>query len=637
MRKSILFLLCCAVAGNVFGQARYPVSAIAPALLKNAHVVKRLEEQSFEVFSLEKAILKRREVITILDEEGQSAARLVEMYDRLRSIGAIEGSLYDAAGNLVKKVKAKDIGDFGATSDISLYEDNRVKVHDFRYNGYPYTVEYDVEVIYNNTFTFPGWVPQGDEDYSVEKSRFTFTAPAQYTVRYKSFNIQNAPVVATEKEKKSMTWEVGNLPAIKRPFASPPWHELTPTVILSPTTFQVEGYKGDASSWLEYGKFNLLLNQDRDKLPPDVLQQSQKVIAGIADPRDKVKKLYEFMQQRTRYISIQLGVGGWQPFDATYVAQKGYGDCKALSNFMYSLLKANGIRSHYTRIRAGRSTDDLYLMEDFPSNQSNHIVLCVPLAKDTLWLECTSQTDPAGYMGGFTGNRKALAITEEGGKLVATPRYGVEENLQVRKIRGVVDEEGNLTATVSSRYTAMQQDRRYELLHTLSKEKLKEVLNEELHFSTYEINDFSYKSKKDLIPEVDEELKLAVSGYATVSGRRLFITPNLMTRDGHKEIDVEGRTCDFVFGMAYRDVDSIEISIPAGYKVEAMPQAVSLKTSYGNYSFDVTVDGDKIVYNRRMERFAGRFPAKEAAQIAKFYNEIYKADRSRIVLVKKEG
>lgn len=632
----LVFLLFFSLA-NLLAQPKYPVSSIPANLLKDAHVVVRLDEEWFEVISLDEAVHKYKLALTILDEEGKRKARLVENYDRLRKIGNIEGALYDATGNLLRKIKGKEIGDYSATSDISLYEDDRVKVHDFNFSAYPYTVEYEVEIDYNNTYHFPAWVPQSGEKVSVEKSSYTFISPAAYDVRYKAFNLKAGPTLTTEKAKKLMKWDVSNLPAIKRPFAAPPWHELTPAIFFAPSAFQVEGYKGDASDWLAYGKFNLLLNQNRDKLPADLLQKAAQAIDGITDTKEKVKRLYEFMQQRTRYISIQLGVGGWQPFDATFVAQKGYGDCKALSNFMYSLLKAYGIRSHYTKIKAGESNDDRYLMEDFPSNQSNHIVLCVPLERDTIWLECTSQFEPAGYMGGFTGNRKALAITEEGGKLVSTPRYGLAENLQVRNISGAVDETGNLTASINSRYKAMKQDDFFWMLNNMSKEEIKKRLNERFSFSTYEINDFSYRSKKDVLPEMEEQLTLSVSGYANASGRRLFILPNLMSRDGNKEIEVEGRTCDFVFGYAYCDIDTAEFSIPAGYQVEAAPQEVNLKTAYGNYSCKSKVEGTKIFYQRRMDRFAGRFPAKEAAAVAKFYEDIYKADRSRIVLVKKEG
>jgi hypothetical protein len=636
MKSILLLTVITIITLAATAQNQYAVSAIPAALRNNSNVVKRMEDVRYEIRNLHSAVYTFKYAYTILNESGQKYADLVVGYDKLRKISNIEGALYDAGGNQLKKVKGKEINDFSAMSDISLYDDNRVKVHDFNYRSFPYTVAYEVQIEMNNTLFIPGWRPQSYENLAVEQSAYSFVAPEDYVIRYKTFNIKTDPVSKTGKGVKGLRWEVKNLPAVSRPFASPLWNELTPTIYFAPSDFEIEGYKGNASSWAGFGKFQSQLNQGRDKLPPAIQQKAVELTQGLATDEEKVKKLYEFMQQNTRYISIQLGIGGWQPFEASYVAQKGYGDCKALSNYMYSLLKAVNIKSHYALIRGGRSADDRFIMDDFPYDVFNHIVLCVPL-KDTMWLECTSQTDPAGYMGSFTGNRKALAVTEDGGVLLPTPRYDVRENQQVRKLAGKIDEEGNLALQVAARYSGTQQDYYRSLIENMTKEEVKKHLNERLDFSTYEIGNFAYRTQKSKLPHVEEDLAIHVANYATVSGKRLFVLPNIMSRDGRRSIDTADRVYDYVFEDSYTDIDTVELQLPAGYKVEAMMPETTIQTKFGNYSCRVKVEGSTITYYRKIERFAGRFSPKEGAALAEFLSTVYKADRSRLVLVKSEG
>ena len=76
---------------------------------------------------------------------------------------------------------------------------------------------------------------------------------------------------------------------------------------------------------------------------------------------EKAKKIYQFVQDKTRYISVQVGIGGWKPFNTSEVDKLGYGDCKALTNYTMSLLKAAGVTSNYCVVYGG---DDIMSLEE---------------------------------------------------------------------------------------------------------------------------------------------------------------------------------------------------------------------------------------------------------------------------------
>jgi len=300
---------------------------------------------------------------------------------------------------------------------------------------------------------------------------------------------------------------------------------------------------------------------------------------------------------------------------------------------MVALLKEAGITAYYCLIRAGDDEQDI--TADFPSEQFNHVIACVPDAKDTIWLECTSQTTAAGYMGSFTGNRHALIITAEGGKLVTTPKYTAKENLQVRNINAEIDAEGHLKAVVQTNYKAVQQDNLHGPINGLSKEKVMEFLKEEIDLPNYDVQKFDYKERREKIPAIIETLELTGDNYAAVTGRRLFISPNVLTKSHKKLKTDETRKYDVNLEYEYRDIDTVEIKLPAGYEPESIPQDVSVSTKFGCYSASVKVLNDKILYYRSIEQYSGRFSAKDYNELVKYYDQVYKADRNRVVLVRK--
>lgn len=212
----------------------------------------------------------------------------------------------------------------------------------------------------------------------------------------------------------------------------------------------------------------------------------------------------------------------------------------------------------------------------------------------------------------------------------------MNENLQIRSIKATLAEDGTLLVKSNTHYSGMQQDNIHGLINNLSKDKVKEYLHEELDFATYDVNQFNYSQDKSILPVIDETLEITVSNYATVTGKRLFIVPNIMNKTYRKLSATDERKYDIDLGFEYKDVDSVEIELPKGYEPEAMPQPVSISSQFGKYSNTVKLAGNKLIYYRSIEQYSGRFPAKTYPDLVKYYDAVYKADRSRVVLVRNE-
>jgi len=367
-------------------------------------------------------------------------------------------------------------------------------------------------------------------------------------------------------------------------------------------------------------------------LPDETKQKVKAITSGLKSKEEKVKALYEFMQNKTRYVGIQLGIGGYQPFEASVVDRFGYGDCKALSNYMIALLKEAGISANYVLIEAGQSPS---LDEDFPSSQFNHAITAVPNEKDTLWLECTSQTNPFGYQGKFTGDRKALMIVDQGATIVSTLKYSPEQNLQSRTAQISIGETGNGVAKIKTIYTGIQYENDHLNWAISSEEKQKKWVEKNTEIPNFNITSFSMKEIKDKIPFAEINLDLALNRYASVSGKRLFIAPNLMNRWSYVPEKTTERKTDIIQRTNGIDIDTIHFSIPENLYPEFLPEPVKINSKFGEYEATFKFDAGKVTYIRRMKVWKGRFRKESYNEFVDFYKNVSKADNIKLVFLNK--
>lgn len=637
MKYKLIFaaLLCSFVLANAKDTPKYAVKSIPPELIDNVNIVWRVNRSIFEIHSASKATHHVFKAITILNANGKEHAREIVGYDKLSKVTSIKGRVYDADGMLIKKLKSSEIYDQSAYDGFSLYSDNRLKAMDLKYGSYPYTVEFEYQMEYKYLFHIPGFVVVPDEKMAVEEAHYKLIYPKTLKPKYFSRNITAQPIVAPlENDIESLSWTFKNVKPIKLEPFSDSKREQLPAVYAAPTTFEFDGYFGKMDTWDGFGEWINLLNKDRNSLPEGTQQKIISLTGKLPTREEKIKAVYEYMQNKTRYVSIQLGIGGYQPFEASVVDQNGYGDCKALSNYMVSMLAVVGIKAHYVLVHAGKNSPEFNT--GFPSSQFNHAVVCVPNEKDTLWLECTSQTNPFGYMGSFTGNRKALAITENGAKIVNTPVYNEQHNVQSRTATVTVDAKGNAQANVRTTYTGLQYENDH-LNFVLGNqfEEQQKWLRKNTGIPSFDIRSFSMKNRKEKIPSAVVDLDLTLNRLATVSGKRLFLTPNLMNRMTFIPEKVDSRKTNVVLRNAFTDYDTIHYSIPEEIYPEFLPEPFRIQSRFGEYEARFTLEQGNVVYTRRLVMRGGEFPPESYTELIDFYKKINKADHAKLVFLNK--
>ncbi|AJA69009.1 DUF3858 domain-containing protein [Myroides odoratimimus] len=627
--KTKYLLLFLFIYFSALSQDNYNVSKIEQDFIDNAYTVINENIVDLQIFSIDKYTIKTRKVVTVFSEKGLSSLDFSEIYGRSNKIKQIQVTQLDAQGKIVKVFKQKDFKDYSLSQGMAI-TDIRVLTFEFRPVQYPVIFIYESEIESRNTAFLPKWQPIQYfsesillSTFSIENSSGIVSTPLLYNPDFTKITKvdQGNKVTYTLKDFKAVTSE-SNMPSSNK---------LLPSVVVTLGQVSLEGIKGEFTNWEQLGNWyyhNFI--KGTEALTPETIKKVNELTANFTDDMAKAKVLYEYMQSHTRYISVQLGVGGWKPMLANDVKRLNYGDCKGLSNYYRALLKVVGIESYPVVVYGSSSSIDI--REESVCLQGNHMIIAIPLKQGGYqWVECTNNQLPFGYIAGFTDDRQVLVVKENDSEIVKTKAYTRDESTQISKGIYSLKVNGDIEVALDITSKGGQFDNRVEMYYANSRDREKYYKQ---RFSSFNINEFKEinLSIDNNTTSFDEKFSFTGAKYATKLGNRLVFSINGWNVSNSNLSNSKNRKQPLYISSSWKDEDVVELEIPEGYVVDNLPENVNLNTKYGDYKVTYQVRDQKIYYTRLSSANEGLFTVEDYDLYRKYKEEIQKNDQAKIVL-----
>lgn len=529
-------------------------------------------------------IIERTILVTSADGLGHAFTRL--FYDKLNEVRGFELEMTDAlTGKTLKKARLKEMGDVARYSSSTAFDDNRYKYYELTAVRFPVKVKIRTEEFSKSNFFLPRWEAVPHYNQKVTESALTVNYPTELGLSYKELNLSGNRKQSEVGGITSITWTENDLSVQAKGFDV----DEDPRLLLAPVKFALDHYKGEMKDWSGLASWQYMLNKGRDTLPEDFKAKVLALVEGVDEPYEKIKILYAYLQKNFRYVSIQLGIGGWQTMTAADVVKYAYGDCKGLTNLMKAMLEVAGIPSNYTLVFAGSKAEDIEV--DLPSNQFNHVILQVPTDAGPIWLECTSTTLPAGFLGEFTKDRHVLVTKADGGYLAKTPSYDSEEwNLIQSQSKIVVDAQGNAMINSRQQFFGNFAEEVLYVKNILDERQQRDYLNRNSAVSGLIVRGYQIDIvNQDSLLNAELTFEGFVQKFSQATAKRVVLK-SFIGKLGP----------DHLVNKSLRQIDEYEIELPADWKPEGEFPKVTLDEANVSGFLHISHEGTTLRVRREL-------------------------------------
>jgi hypothetical protein len=462
------------------------------------------------------------------------------------------------------------------------------------------------------------------------RSRYLLDVPAGYEPRIRETNLTFPPRVVERNGRKVYTWAMNDVPKV----------EPEPFMAMDSNRVYMSIDVGGRTEWNDVSRWYTGLAADRYALTPEIEARLAEVVKDARTLDDSLRAVHRWVAQDFRYVSLSLGIGGYQPRTPAEVFRTQYGDCKDKATFFIALARRMGVTAHPVLLNSYGSRE-----RELPSiNRFNHMIAAVERpGGGYTYLDLTAELIPWGeispsYQGGF-----GLVVHDDGrGEEITFPQSDPTGNRMESTVTGQLAADGTFTGTfTTATYGSLQYRLRGAFSSTITPRDRQEITRNMAQsvFEGARGDSLEIFDGRDLRAQPRTRLWISGGRAARTSGGTMILS--LPFANGSMEevlSELEARPAQRRFDIDVADVigpiqtvTEFRVTLPEGYRAR-LPENVTAEGIFGRYTAEYAQEGRELRVVRRMQGRRGTEPLARLPELVSFLRAMSRDDAVFIIV-----
>jgi hypothetical protein len=393
--------------------------------------------------------------------------------------------------------------------------------------------------------------------------------------------------------------------------------------------------------WETIGSWYAGLSRERYAIDHSVRAKLRTLLKGARTPEDSIRAVQRWVAQDIRYVSIALGLGGYQPRMPAEVTATGYGDCKDKATLFVAAVRSLGFRAYPVLLNSSSRVE-----RALPSlSQFNHAIAVVERPQGRVYIDLTADLVPYGELPASVQGQFGLIVYSDGtSEQVTLPEAVPSANLNETRIVGTLSPDGFVTATYEEQGLGTRQYGLRSLflgpVDSTHRADFARSIATRLYPGA-EADSLEIFEGRDLSARPRVVLKIT-RGFAArpagAGGTIILSLPLTSMRgmaDAATALEAKGRRlfpidAGKIIGPV-ATVTEIALNLPAGWRAQ-LPRDVEAIAKWGRYSAHYQQEGTTLSISRRLEGARGIYPPEDLPDLTAWLRKIAQDDVTYLVL-----